>query len=72
MQPSTAHRVQRRFQVRKLEERIAPSSANLNPGENNTNLQGNQPGDGGGGGGGNPGNNNPGENNTNNPGNETP
>jgi hypothetical protein len=61
-----------RFQVMKLEERIAPS-ANLNPGENNTNLQGNQPDDGGGGGGGgNPGNNNPGENNTNRPGNETP
>ena len=54
--------------VQELEERIAPS-ANLNPGENNTNLEGNQPGDGGGG---NPGNNNPGENNTNNPGNETP
>jgi hypothetical protein len=54
-----------------LEERIAPS-ANLNPGENNTNLEGNQPGDGGGGSGDNPDNNNPGENNTNNPGNETP
>jgi len=58
-----------------LEERIAPSTLadnpdNNNPGENNTNLQGNQPPDGGGGG--NPGNNNPGENNTNNPGNETP
>ena len=52
-----------RFQIRKLEERIAPS-ANLNPGENNTNNPG--------GGGGNPGNNNPGENNTNNSGNETP
>jgi hypothetical protein len=74
MQPPTHQDNQRRFRVRKLEERIAPSSANLNPGENNTNLQGNQPGDGGGGGGGggNPGNNNPGENNTNNPGNETP
>ena len=55
--------------IQELEERIAPSSNN-NPGENNTNLQGDQPGDGGGGG--NPGNNNPGENNTNNPGNETP
>jgi hypothetical protein len=59
-----------------LEERIAPSAlgnpGNNNPGENNTNLPGNQPSDGGGGGGGNPGNNNPGENNTNNPGNETP
>jgi hypothetical protein len=60
-----------RFRIMKLEERIAPS-ANLNPGQNNTNLQGDQPGHGGGGGGGNPGNNNPGENNTNNPGNETP
>jgi hypothetical protein len=57
-----------RFQIDVLEERIAPT-ANLNPGENNTNNTGNQPGDGGGG---NPGNNNPGENNTNNPGNETP
>jgi hypothetical protein len=56
-----------RFQFMKLEERIAPT-ANLNPGQNNTNNTGNQPGDGGG----NPGNNNPGENNTNNPGNETP
>lgn len=55
--------------IEALEERIAPDSNN-NPGENNTNLQGDQPGDGGGGG--NPGNNNPGENNTNNPGNETP
>lgn len=55
--------------VEELEQRIAPDSNN-NPGENNTNLQGNQPSDGGGGG--NPGNNNPGENNTNNPGNETP
>ncbi len=58
-----------------LEERIAPStmgdtSGNNNPGENNTNLPGDQPGEGDGGG--NPGNNNPGENNTNNPGNETP
>ena len=58
---------QSRFHVMKLEERIAPS-ANLNPGQNNTNLPGDQPG----GGGGNPGNNNPGENNTLNPGNETP
>jgi hypothetical protein len=60
--------------VQELEERIAPSGlgnpGNNNPGENNTNLQGNQPTDGGGGG--NPGNNNPGENNTNNSGNETP
>jgi hypothetical protein len=54
--------------VQELEERIAPS--NNNPGENNTLLPGDQPGEGGGGG--NPGNNNPGENNTNNPGNETP
>jgi hypothetical protein len=58
-----------RFRIMKLEERIAPS-ANQNPGQNNTNLQGDQPGSGGGGG--NPGNNNPGENNTNRPGNETP
>lgn len=55
-----------RFKFMKLEERIAPR-ANLNPGENNTNLQGDQPGGGGGGG-----NNNPGENNTLNPGNEAP
>jgi hypothetical protein len=60
--------------IEELEERIAPSgmgdtSDNNNPGENNTNLPGNQPGDGGGdGGGGNPGNNNPGQNNTNLPG----
>jgi len=60
-----------KLSVEELEERIAPS-ANLNPGENNTNLEGNQPGDGGGGGGDNQDNNNPGENNTNNPGNETP
>ena len=61
----------KRFQIDRLEERIAPTNpGNNNPGENNTNLQGDQPGDGGGGG--NPGNNNPGENNTNNPGNETP
>jgi hypothetical protein len=53
-----------RFKMDRLEERIAPT-ANLNPGENNTNNTGNQPGDGGG-------NNNPGENNTLNPGNETP
>jgi hypothetical protein len=33
---------QGRFQIERLEERIAPS-ANLNPGQNNTNLQGNQP-----------------------------
>jgi hypothetical protein len=31
-----------RFHIDQLEERIAPS-ANLNPGQNNTNLQGNQP-----------------------------
>jgi hypothetical protein len=31
-----------RFQIEQLEERIAPT-ANYNPGENNTNLQGNQP-----------------------------
>jgi hypothetical protein len=59
--------------IEQLEERIAPSgmgdtSDNNNPGENNTNLAGNQPTDGGGGG--NPGNNNPPLNNTNNPGNE--
>lgn len=58
-----------RLELEQLEERIAPSSNN-NPGENNTNLPGNQPGEGGGGG--NHGNNNPGENNTLNPGNETP
>jgi hypothetical protein len=34
--------VKPRFQIEQLEERIAPT-ANLNPGENNTNLQGNQP-----------------------------
>jgi hypothetical protein len=60
--------------VEELEPRIAPSilytnPGNNNPGENNTNQPGNQPGDPTGGGG-NPGNNNPGENNTNNPGNE--
>lgn len=53
--------------IEELEQRIAPGAlgnpGNNNPGENNTNLAGNQPGDGGGGG--NPGNNNPGENNTN-------
>ena len=54
---------QNRFHIRRLEERIAPS-ANLNPGMNNTNLPGDQPGGGGGG------NNNPGSNNTLNPGNE--
>jgi hypothetical protein len=37
--------VKPRFHIEQLEERIAPS-ANLNPGENNTNLQGNQPPDG--------------------------
>jgi hypothetical protein len=61
--------------VEELEQRIAPSllytnPGNNNPGENNTNLPGNQPKDGDGGG--NPGTNNPGENNTLNPGNETP
>ena len=59
--------------IEQLEERIAPSElgnpGNNNPGENNTNLAGNQPTDGGDGGG-NPGNNNPPLNNTNNPGNE--
>jgi hypothetical protein len=59
-----------------LEERIAPTGlgnpGNNNPGENNTNLSGNEPGDGGGGGGDTSDNNNPGENNTNNAGNETP
>jgi hypothetical protein len=49
-----------RFRIRRLEERIAPS-ANLNPGQNNTNLPGDQPG-------GNSGNLNPGGNNTNLPG----
>jgi hypothetical protein len=38
---------QSRFQIDKLEERIAPSAlgnpGNNNPGQNNTNLQGNQP-----------------------------
>jgi hypothetical protein len=63
MTPRTEEK-QNRFQIRQLEERIAPSS-NLNPGENNTNNPGNEPPDGGG-------NNNPGENNTLNPGNETP
>jgi hypothetical protein len=57
------------LRIEELEERIAPDSNN-NPGENNTNLEGNQPTDGGGDGGGNPGNNNPPLNNTNNPGNE--
>ena len=32
-----------RFRFVRLEERIAPS-ANLNPGQNNTNLPGDQPG----------------------------
>jgi hypothetical protein len=36
-----------RFQIENLEERIAPTATgnpgNNNPGENNTNLQGNQP-----------------------------
>jgi hypothetical protein len=61
--------------IEQLEERIAPSgmgdtSDNNNPGENNTNLEGNQPTDGGGGGGDTADNNNPPLNNTNNPGNE--
>lgn len=64
------------LRIDELEERIAPSvignPGNNNPGENNTNLAGNQPGDGDGGGGDTSDNNNPGENNTNNPGNETP
>lgn len=60
-----------KLEIEGLEERIAPTTIgdnpdNNNPGENNTNLEGNQPGDGGGGG--NPGNNNPGQNNTNLPG----
>jgi hypothetical protein len=42
---------QGRFQIEKLEERIAPTATgnpgNNNPGENNTNLPGNQPKDGG-------------------------
>jgi hypothetical protein len=59
--------------VEELEPRIAPSllytnPGNNNPGQNNTNLPGNQPPNGAS----NPGNNNPGENNTLNPGNETP
>lgn len=53
-----------KLELEQLEERIAPSSNN-NPGSNNTNLPGDQPGSGGG-------TNNPGENNTLNPGNETP
>ena len=64
----------RKLTLEELEERIAPTGmgnpGNNNPGENNTNLPGDQPGEGGGGG--NPGTNNPGENNTLNPGNETP
>jgi hypothetical protein len=60
--------------IEQLEERIAPSAlgnpGNNNPGENNTNLAGNQPSDGGGGG--NSGNNNPGQNNTNLQGNQPP
>jgi len=64
MDPRNAVEKKARFRIEKLEERIAPT-ANLNPGLNNTNLPGDQPGDGGG-------NNNPGENNTLNPGNETP
>jgi hypothetical protein len=42
---------QPRFQIDRLEERIAPTATgnpgNNNPGENNTNLTGNQPKDGG-------------------------
>jgi hypothetical protein len=35
------------FEIEKLEERIAPTNpGNNNPGENNTNLPGNQPPDG--------------------------
>jgi len=64
MEPRNEVEKKVRFRIEKLEERIAPT-ANHNPGENNTNLTGNQPPDGGG-------NNNPGENNTLNPGNETP
>jgi hypothetical protein len=66
MEVLTIEKQDRRFSIRRLEERIAPT-ANLNPGSNNTNLPGDQPGSGGGGG-----NNNPGENNTLHPGNETP
>jgi hypothetical protein len=40
----------KRFQIEQLEERIAPTATgnpgNNNPGQNNTNLQGNQPGNG--------------------------
>jgi hypothetical protein len=40
-------KVKVRFQIEQLEERIAPTATgnpgNNNPGENNTNLQGNQP-----------------------------
>jgi hypothetical protein len=37
-----------RFKIEVLEERIAPTNpGNNNPGENNTNLTGNQPPDGG-------------------------
>jgi hypothetical protein len=65
-----------KLKLEELEERIAPTGmgnpGNNNPGENNTNLAGNEPGDGGGmgGGGDTNGNNNPGENNTNLPGNQ--
>jgi hypothetical protein len=39
---------QSRFHVEKLEERIAPTNpGNNNPGQNNTNLPGNQPPNGG-------------------------
>jgi hypothetical protein len=38
-----------RFAIEKLEERIAPTNpGNNNPGQNNTNLPGNQPPNGGG------------------------
>lgn len=37
----------KKFRIEKLEERIAPTNpGNNNPGENNTNLPGNQPPDG--------------------------
>jgi len=62
MEPRREKKSRLRFE--KLEEWIAPT-ANHNPGQNNTNLPGDQPSNGGG-------NNNPGENNTLNPGNETP
>jgi hypothetical protein len=65
----------RTLAVEELEARIAPDAignpGNNNPGENNTNLSGNQPKDGDGTGSGDTSdNNNPGENNTNLPGNQ--